>query len=111
MAIKNWLDEMRARLAREAYIDANDIPDEDEGPYCARLTMAEERGPDGLEVRERDIVRGRVDIVYAIRCPCGRRWFSPKFESVHVCPKCSRAVLIQPPRSTRSIAVAAATNP
>jgi len=89
---------LRDRLRSNTYVDWSDIPDEPESPYRARLTLLpEQRGPDGLDVREREVVRGDVTTIYEVRCPCGKRWFNPQFENVQICPRCSCAVLLQRP--------------
>lgn len=88
---------LRDRLRPNSYVDWSDIPDEPESPYRARLTLLPERGPDGLDVREREVVRGEVTTIYEVRCPCGKRWFNPQFENVQICPRCSCAVLLQRP--------------
>jgi hypothetical protein len=79
------------------YVDGCDVPELPESPYRARLTIPIEHAPEGVEVRERDVVRGKMKVVYEIRCACGRRWFNPRLERVQVCPRCGRAVLLQPP--------------
>ena len=88
---------LRNRLTPTVYVDGCDVPDLPESPYRARLTIPIEHAPEGVEVRERDVVRGRMKVVYEIRCACGRRWFNPRLERVQLCPRCGRAVLLQPP--------------
>jgi hypothetical protein len=88
---------LRSRLTPTVYVDGCDVPDLPESPYRARLTIPIEHAPEGVEVRERDVVRGRMKVVYEIRCACGRRWFNPQLERVQLCPRCGRAVLLQPP--------------
>ena len=65
--------------------------------YRARLHIPAEKTPYGMEVTERDVVRGSVRIVYEIRCTCRRRWFQRTFERVQVCPRCGSAVLVERP--------------
>ena len=79
------------------YIDGADLPDDPPAPYRARLHIPEEMTPYGMEVTERDVVRGSVRIVYEIRCTCRRRWFQRTFERVQVCPRCGSAVLVERP--------------
>ena len=63
----------------------------------ARLHVPEDMTPYGMEVTEREVVRGTVRIVYEIRCSCRRRWFQRALERVQVCPRCGRAVLVERP--------------
>ncbi|HEX5649434.1 MAG TPA: hypothetical protein VFX69_07230 [Steroidobacteraceae bacterium] len=79
------------------YVDGADLPDDPPPPYRARLHIPEEMTPYGMEVTERDVVRGSVRIVYEIRCTCRRRWFQRTFERVQVCPRCGSAVLVERP--------------
>jgi hypothetical protein len=88
---------VRDRLMPTVYVDGCDIPDEPESPYRARLTLPVEHSPEGVEIRERDVVRGKLRIIYEVRCSCGKRWFNPRLEAVQLCPRCSRAVLLQTP--------------
>ena len=95
MRLKDWLNEVSDRLKPTAYVEFRDIPDEPESPYRARVSAALDLGPAGVEVCEREIVRGEIQMVYAIRCPCGRRWFDTSPDRLQVCPKCGKAVLLQ----------------
>jgi hypothetical protein len=95
MRLKDWLNDVSEMLKPTAYVDYHDIPDEPEGPYRARVSAGLDLGPQGVEVCEREIVRGEMQRVYAIRCACGRRWFDTEPERLQVCPKCGRAVLLQ----------------
>ncbi len=88
---------LRDRFTPTVYVDGRDVPDPPESPYRARLTIAPEHAPEGVEVRERDVVRGKMKVVYEIRCACGKRWFNPRLERVQLCPRCGRAVLLQTP--------------
>jgi hypothetical protein len=88
---------LRNRFAPTVYVDGCDIPELPESPYRARLTIPIEHAPEGVEVREREVVRGRMKVVYEVRCACGRRWFNPRLERVQLCPRCGRAVLLQLP--------------
>ena len=100
MKIKQWIGDVRERFvpAEGEYVHASEVPDEPEGPYRARLERGSAQTMDGVEVGEREMVRGQAELVYLIRCECGRRWFIPKFENLHTCPKCNRAVLVQQPQ-------------
>ena len=86
---------LRDRLLPTVYVDGCDIPDEPESPYRARLTLPIEHSPEGVEVREREVVRGKIRIIYEVRCSCGKRWFNPRLDNVQLCPRCGRAVLLQ----------------
>lgn len=92
-----WLARLRDRLAPTQYVDGNDLPPEPESPYRARLTVPKEQVPDDLEIGEREVVSGRMRIVYEVHCACGRRWFNPRLENVQLCPRCGRAVLLRDP--------------
>lgn len=85
------------RLKPTAYVDWSDVPDTPESPYRARLTIPPEESPNGLDVREREVVRGEWTAIYEVRCTCGKRWFNPRFEKVQLCPRCGCAVLLNPP--------------
>jgi hypothetical protein len=98
MKIRQWLGDVRERLAHGNYVNASDVPEEPEGPYRAGTSGESGLATDAVEVREREMVHGEAEIVYAIRCACGRRWFSTEFESIQTCPKCARAVLLRQPR-------------
>ena len=94
--IAGWVTRLRHRVL-PTYVDGSDLPDDPEPPYRARLHVPEAVTPDGMEVTEREVVRGTAKIVYEIRCACRRRWFQREFQRVHVCPRCGRAVLVEPP--------------
>ena len=85
---------LRERFGATVYIDACDLPPEPESPYRARLTLSPERVPPGFELREREVVRGQVRMIFEIHCACGKRWLTPQRESVQLCPRCDRAVLL-----------------
>jgi hypothetical protein len=80
------------------YVDWHDLPDDPPSPYRARLHIPEEMTPPGMEVTEREVVRGHARIVYEVRCACRRRWFQRELERVQVCPRCGSAVLVEPPQ-------------
>lgn len=90
-----WLDRLRDRLRPTQYVYWSEVPDEPESPYRARLTLPSDEAADGVEVRERDVVRGELMVVYQVRCTCGKRWFNPRLERVQLCPRCGSAVLLE----------------
>jgi len=90
---------LRERMKPATYVDWSDTPREPESPYRARLTMPVEENDDGVEVREREVVRGEITAIYEIRCACGKRWFNRHFENVQVCPRCNCAVLLARPEA------------
>lgn len=94
-ALGEIVGRLRRRFERTIYVNAADLPDEPPSPYRARLTEPPEQEDAGLEVREREVVRGTMSVVYEIRCDCGRRWFNRRRERVHICPRCARAVLLE----------------
>jgi transcription initiation factor IIE alpha subunit len=103
MRLKDWLNDVSEkfyavsdRFKPTEYIDYHDTPDDPQSPYRARVSMTVDTVEGGVEVSEREIVRGDMQMVYAIRCPCGRRWFDTAPERLQVCPKCGKAVLLQP---------------
>ena len=85
------------RIKPTTYVEWSDIPETPESPYRARLTIPQEESPNGVEVREREVVRGEWTTIYEVRCACGKRWFNRRFENVQLCPRCERAVLLNPP--------------
>jgi hypothetical protein len=94
----DWLKGVRARLGPTTYVDFADIPEERPCPYRARLTLPKEAREANADLDEREVVRGKVRMLYEIRCACGRRWFSPKIEIAQICPRCDRAVLLEAER-------------
>jgi hypothetical protein len=95
--IVRLVGELRSRLKPATYLDWSDTPLEPESPYRARLTTPAEQLPDGVEVSQRDVVRGEITAIYEVRCACGKRWFNPQFETVQLCPRCDCAVLLTRP--------------
>jgi hypothetical protein len=93
----HWMGRLRDRFKPTEYVEWADTPEAPECPYRARLSLPVEHLPAGVEVRERDVVRGEMKVVYEVRCACGRRWFNPRLERVQLCPRCGRAVLLHPP--------------
>jgi hypothetical protein len=53
--------------------------------------------PDGIDVNEREVVTGRLELLYRTHCPCGHRWDAAEFHRMTLCPKCDRAVLVEAP--------------
>jgi hypothetical protein len=94
MRLKDWLSDVSERLKPTTYVDYHDVPDVPESPYRARVSVTIDNGVNGVEVSEREIVRGELQMVYSIRCVCGKRWFDPSPERLQVCPKCGKAVLL-----------------
>lgn len=88
------LRRLRERFGATVYVDWRELPPEPESPYRARLTLPAERTPPGFELREREVVHGEVRTIYEIHCACGKRWLTPQRESVQLCPRCARAVLL-----------------
>ncbi len=98
-ALSDWMLRIRDRLKPVSYLDWHEIPDEPVSPYRARLTLPPDQTTSGMEVREREVVRGKVNVVYEIRCSCRRRWFARHLERLQICPRCGSAVLLEPPES------------
>jgi hypothetical protein len=97
--LKDWIRELRGKRApEEVYVESKAVPEEPAGPYRARLeTSSQPRVVEGIDVSEREVVVGELQVLYAIRCPCGHRWPSPQPQRMNLCPKCNRAVLIEVP--------------
>jgi hypothetical protein len=95
--LAGWVSDIKLRLVPTTYVDYADIPDDAPSPYRARLTLPRHVTETQEDLREREVVRGKVRIVYELRCPCGRRWFSTRLEYVRICPRCDRAVVIKDP--------------
>ena len=93
---------LRDRLRPTEYVHWDDAPDVPESPYRARVAEAGERARNDVEVGEPEVVRGEVTTIYEVRCPCGRRWFNLRLESVQVCPRCGSAVLLEQPGTSES---------
>ena len=102
MDLKKWIPDVgRMKQPKEMYVDGAEVPDEPEGPYRARMTAAAHRpAAEGIDVGEREVVTGRLQLVYRTRCPCGHQWDALDFQRLSICPKCSRAVLVVAPMLT-----------
>jgi len=99
MKIKDWLRDARGKPPpEEVYVDAAEVPAEPEGPYRARLEAATHTAaPEGIDVSEREVVNGRLQLIYRTRCTCGHQWDAPQFQRMSICPQCGRAVLVAAP--------------
>jgi len=100
MKLKDWLREKRGNVPaeQETYVDGADVPSEPEGPYRARIEEASRRpGPQGIDVAEREVVAGQLQLLYRIHCPCGHHWDETELQRMRLCPDCCRAVLVEPP--------------
>jgi len=99
MKLKNWLPHVGGKQApEEQYIDSAEVPPEPEGPYRARMAAATHHpAPQGIDVNEREVVTGHVELVYRILCPCGHHWETHQFQKMSLCSKCGRAVLVDQP--------------
>jgi hypothetical protein len=84
----------------EGYVDGASVPAEPEGPYRARLEQSKHQpaASEGIDVREREVVTGRLQVVYRIQCPCGHQWDSVEFQRMTLCQNCGRAVLVEAPK-------------
>jgi hypothetical protein len=97
--LKKWFRDGRGKPQEEVYVDFAQVPEEPEGPYRARLAMSTHvTAVEGIDVSERDVVAGQLKVLYQVRCPCGHLWQSEQFQRMSVCPKCSRAVLVEAPK-------------
>ena len=83
----------------ETYFDSASVPAEPEGPYRARMEHAAHHSaaPAGIDVAEREVVTGVLQVLYRTHCPCGHQWDSEQFQRIVICSKCGRAVLVEKP--------------
>jgi hypothetical protein len=102
MDLKKWIPDVgRPKEPDEVYVDGTEVPDEPEGPYRARMAVADHRpAAEGIDVSEREVVTGRLQLLYRTRCPCGHQWDALDFQRLSLCPKCNRAVLVEAPTLT-----------
>jgi len=98
--IKDWIRDVRGKQPpEEVYVDAAEVPTEPEGPYRARMAEATRRAvPQGIDVSEREVVAGEVQVLYRTRCPCGHQWDAVEFQRLSLCQNCGRAVLVEAPK-------------
>jgi hypothetical protein len=99
MKLKDWLREVRGKgQPEETYVDPADVPPLPEGPYRARLAVATHTSaPQGIDVKEREVVAGELQVLYRTHCPCGHQWDVLQFQRLSLCPQCGRAVLVEAP--------------
>jgi hypothetical protein len=100
MKLKDWIRDVRGKgEPEETYVDSAAAPSEPEGPYRARVAESTHHAsaPEGIDVNEREVVTGRLELVYRIHCPCGHGWDSVEFQRMTLCPKCGRPVLVELP--------------
>jgi hypothetical protein len=99
MKLKDWLRDPRGKpSADEVYVDSAAVPAEPEGPYRARMVAGTRvAAPEGIDVSEREVVAGHVQLIYRIQCACGHQWDSAEFQRMSLCTHCGRAVLVEPP--------------
>jgi hypothetical protein len=100
MKLKDWLREIRGKRPREeVYVHFAEAPAEPDGPYRARVTAAvRQPATEGIDVSERDVVHGDLQVLYRTLCPCGHQWDTSQFHRMKICPKCGCAVLVNAPR-------------
>ena len=100
MKIKDWIRDVRGKQPPERLtLIRREAPVEPEGPYRARLTKSgHERAVEGIDVTERETVKGEVQVIYRTSCPCGHHWESVELQRFTLCPKCGRAVLAELPK-------------
>jgi hypothetical protein len=101
MKVKDWLRLVRGKHEQdETYVDGSELSADPEGPYRARLggTARHHAGSEGIDVGEREVVRGELQLVYRVHCPCTHHWDETQFQRLSLCPKCGRAVVVDPPQ-------------
>jgi hypothetical protein len=100
MKLKDWLRDIRGKRPREeVYVHFAEAPVEPEGPYRARLAAATRQSAvEGIDVSEREVMRGELQVLYRTRCPCSHQWDTLDFHRMSICPKCGCAVLVDVPK-------------
>ena len=100
MKLKDLLRDVRGkRPQEEVYVHFAEAPVEPEGPYRARMAVATHKpAPEGIDVSEREVVPGELQVLYRTRCTCGHQWETLDFQRMSICPNCGRAVLVDPPK-------------
>jgi len=100
MKLKDWLRHARGKPETpETYVDGSALQADPEGPYRARLEKAIHHStPEGIDVLEREVIKGQLQLLFRTRCPCGHEWDAPEFHRVTLCPNCERPVLVDAPR-------------
>jgi hypothetical protein len=53
---------------------------------------------EGIDVSERETVKGEVQVIYRTNCPCGHKWESAELQRFTLCSNCGRAVLAELPK-------------
>ena len=101
MKLKDWLRDVRGKKEPgDEYVNFAEVPPEPEGPYRARMaaSLSHRATPAGFEVKEREVVTGKLELLYRIHCPCDHHWDAFDFQRMSICPNCGRAVLVDPPK-------------
>lgn len=63
---------------------------------AARQTRSS--APQGIEVHEEELALIKAQLLYRLRCECGRCWFDIQLPKLAACPSCAKmgAVVVQP---------------
>jgi hypothetical protein len=96
-ALPGWVHKLRDRFRPGTYVDWSDIPEGPTSPYRARLTFPVDEKPAGADLDEREVIRGKMTVIYEVRCRCGKRWFNRKPDPIQICPRCGCALLLTSP--------------
>lgn len=51
-------------------------------------------GTNGIEVHEEDLVIIKAQLMYRLRCECGRSWFDIHMPKLAACPACRRKGMV-----------------